>query len=258
VGERTGYPPGQFCWVDLATTDVQAAKAFYSGLLGWEAEDMPVDGGGVYSMARLDGKYVAAIAPQPPQQSQAGVPPMWNSYVAVESADAAADRAKELGATVHAGPFDVMEAGRMAVIQDPQGAFFMVWQAGRHFGAELVNAPGAWVWNELATPDLDGATAFYGGLFGWSISQFEGSPQVYMSIVNGDASNGGMRPVQPGEPPHWAVYFGTEDVEASLAKVEELGGTRIAGPIDIDFATIGIAQDPQGATFALYAGQLQP
>src|SRR5205807_3866905 len=108
------YSPGQFCWVDLSTTDVQAAKAFYSGLLGWEAEDMPVDGGGVYSMARLDGKYVAAIAPQPPQQGEAGVPPMWNSYVAVESADAAADRAKEVGATVHAGPFDVMEAGRMA------------------------------------------------------------------------------------------------------------------------------------------------
>jgi predicted enzyme related to lactoylglutathione lyase len=207
-------------------------------------------------MARLDGKYVAAIAPQPPQQSEAGVPPMWNSYVAVESADAAADRARELGATVHAGPFDVMDAGRMAVVQDPQGAFFMVWQAGRHFGAELVNAPGALAWNELATPDVDAAIAFYSALFGWTVGPFEGATEgPYFSIRNGEASNGGMRPLEPGVPPHWLAYFGTEDVEAALAKVEELGGSRHVGPLDIGVGTVGVAQDAQGATFGIYAGR---
>jgi uncharacterized protein len=258
MGERTQYTPGTFCWTDLTTTDPEGAKAFYGGLLGWEAEDMPVGDGDFYSMMRVDGKDVAAIAPQQPQQREAGAPPLWNSYVSVDSADAAAQRATELGATVHAPPFDVLDAGRMAVIQDPQGAFFMVWQPGRHYGAALVNAPGALVWNELASPDLDGSTAFYSGLFGWTIAPFEGSPEPYLSIKNGDASNGGIREARPGEPPNWLAYFGTEDIDAALAEVEELGGAKHAGPIDIQMAKIAIVQDPQGAIFALYAGALEP
>jgi uncharacterized protein len=179
--------------------------------------------------------------------------------VSVESADAAADRATELGATVHAPPFDVLEAGRMAVIQDPQGAFFMVWQARQHSGASLVNAPGALSWNELASPDLDASSAFYSDLFGWSIEPFEGSPQPYLIIKNHERGNGGIRELDPpGTPPHWLVYFAIGDIDAGLAKVEELGGTGHAGPIDIQIAKIGIVQDPQGAFFALYAGELQP
>jgi uncharacterized protein len=259
MGERTQHAPGTFCWTDLTTSDQPAAKAFYSGLLGWEADDMPVGDGAVYSMMRLDGHDVAAISPQQPQQREAGVPPTWNSYVAVESADAVAERAGELGATVHAPAFDVLDAGRMAVIQDPQGAFFMAWEPRRHVGATLVNAPGALVWNELASPDLEASAAFYGDLFGWTIAPFEASPQPYLSIRNGDANNGGIRELSPpGVPPHWLVYLGCEDIDAALAKVEELGGTRIDGPIDIQMAKIGIVQDPQGATFALYAGQLEP
>jgi uncharacterized protein len=259
MGERTQYTPGTFCWTDLATTDQEAAKTFYSGLFGWEAEDMPVGDGNFYSMMRLGGKDVAAIAPQPPMQRDAGVPPVWNSYVSVESADAAADRAKELGATVHAPAFDVLEAGRMAVIQDPQGAFFMVWQPKQHFGAALVNTAGAFVWNELSSPDTDAATAFYSDLFGWTITPFEGSPEPYLSIKNGEANNGGIRELnQPGVPPHWLVYFGVDDIDAGIAKVEELGGSKMVGPIEIQIAKIAIVQDPQGAAFAIYAGQLEP
>lgn len=259
MGERTQYTPGTFCWADLATTDREAAKTFYAGLLGWEAEDMPIPDGGFYSMMRVGGKDVAAIAPQPEQQREMGAPPAWNSYVSVESAEAAADRAKELGANVIAPAFDVMEAGRMAVIQDPQGAFFMVWEPRQHFGAALVNATGALVWNELVSPDLEASASFYRDLFGWTIEPFEGSPEPYLSIKNGDANNGGIRePNTPGMPPHWAVYFGVDDVEASLGTVEELGGTKLAGPIDIAIAKIGAVQDPQGAAFAIYAGQLEP
>jgi predicted enzyme related to lactoylglutathione lyase len=259
MGERTQYTPGTFCWADVSTTDQDAAKTFYTGLFGWEIEDLPVGDGVTYSMARIGGKSVAAISPQPQQQRDAGVPPLWNSYVSVESADAAADRAKELGATVHAPPFDVMEAGRMAVIQDPQGAFFMVWQAGQTFGAELVNAPGALCWNELASPDLDASAAFYRSLFGWTVEPFEGSPEPYLIIQNGDKANGGIRELSPpGVPPHWLVYFAVEDIDAGLAKLEELGGTKHAGPIDIGMAKIGVVADPQGAMFALYAGELQP
>jgi predicted enzyme related to lactoylglutathione lyase len=152
-----------------------------------------------------------------------------------------------------------MDVGRMAVIQDPQGAVFELWQPKAHFGAALVNAPGALVWNELASPDLDASSAFYGGLFGWTVAPFGGGSEPYLSIKNGDANAGGMRPLSPpGMPPHWLVYFGVEDLDAALAKVEELGGTKHAGPIDIGIAKIAVVADPQGAVFALYAGELEP
>jgi len=258
MGERSEYAPGTFSWTDLATTDQDAAKAFYTGLFGWEADDMPIGDGSVYSMMKVNGRDVAAIAPQQREQRDMGVPPVWNSYVTVESADAAAERAAELGATVAVPPFDVLEAGRMAVIQDPQGAFFMAWTPHRHIGAGLVNAPGALVWNELASPDLEASTAFYRDLFGWDISPFEQSPTPYLSIKNGDANNGGIRELdQPGVPPHWLAYFGIDDIDAGLAKVTELGGTVHAGPIDVGMAKLGIVQDPQGAAFALYDGELE-
>jgi predicted enzyme related to lactoylglutathione lyase len=257
MGERAQYAPGTFSWADLATTDPDAAKVFYAGLFGWQAEDMPVPGG-YYSMQRIDGKDVAAIAGQPPAQRDAGAPPAWQSYVTVASADAAAERAGELGGTVHAPAFDVMEAGRMAVIQDPEGAFFMVWEPKNHIGAGLVNAPGALCWNELAAANLDAAPDFYSQLFGWQVDAFEGGPMRYLMIKNGERNNGGMREKQPQEPPNWLVYFAVDDIDASLAKVAELGGGTIAGPFDMAMAKIAIARDPQGAVFALYAGELEP
>jgi predicted enzyme related to lactoylglutathione lyase len=257
MGERTQYTPGTFCWTDLTTTDQDAAKAFYGELFGWEAEDLPVGEGVSYSMQRIGGKDVAAISPQPLQQREAGVPPMWNSYVTVESADATAERASELGATVHAPPFDVMDVGRMAVIQDPQGAFFMIWEPKKQIGAQLVNVPGALCWNELGSPDVDASAEFYSALFGWETQSFEGM-EDYLVIMNRGRSNGGIRKLDPpGMPPNWAVYFAVEDIDAGLAKVEELGGTKHDGPIDIGMAKIGVVQDPQGAWFLLYAGQLE-
>jgi uncharacterized protein len=257
MGERSDYAPGTFCWAELTTSDQEAAKSFYRALLGWQAEDTPVgDAGSYYSMQLIDGKPVAAIAAQPEQQREAGVPPLWNSYVAVDSADAVAERAGELGATVHAPPFDVMSVGRMAVIQDPQGAFFMPWEARDHVGAALVNQPGALVWNELQSPDLDASAAFYGELFGWELEDSSSAVGRYLTIKNGDAYNGGIRELTPPSPPNWLVYFGVEDVESALATLSELGGSTIAGPIDIEIAKIAVVADPQGAVFALYAGQL--
>jgi uncharacterized protein len=258
MGERTSYTPGTFCWTDLTTTNQAGAKEFYGGLFGWQAEDRPVGEDVYYSMMRLDGKDVGAIAPQPQQQRDAGVPPVWNSYISVDDADSAVARATALGATAHAPAFDVLQAGRMAVLQDPQGAYFMVWQPREHFGAALVNAPGALSWNELASPDIDASSRFYGELFGWTVEEFPGVEERYMSIKNRGASNGAIgEPSQPDAPPHWLVYFGAEDIDAALARVTELGGTELAGPIDIGFAKFGVVQDPQGATFALYAGQFE-
>lgn len=259
MGQRTQYTPGTFSWTDLTTTDQAAAKEFYASLFGWQSNDLPVGDDFFYSMQLVGDQVVAAISPQPEQQREMGAPPVWNSYVTVESADAAVERAKELGATVHAPAFDVMQAGRMAVIQDPQGAFFEVWEPRENIGAGLVNAPGAMCWNELQTTDIDAAAAFYRDLFGWTAEPFEASPDPYLIIKNGERSNGGIRPLgQEGVPPHWLVYFAIDDIDAGLARAQELGGTKLAGPIDIGVAKIGVVQDPQGAVFALYDGELEP
>jgi predicted enzyme related to lactoylglutathione lyase len=258
MGERTEYTPGTFSWADLSTTDQEAAKAFYGGLFGWEADDRPAGEGVVYSMMRLDGEDVAAIGPQPQQQRDAGVPPTWNSYITVGSADAAAEAITAAGGQVHAGPFDVLDVGRMAVAHDPAGAFFMVWEPRTSIGAGLVNAPGALCWNELAAPDRDAAQEFYRRVFGWSYQAADDMPMNYVVIRRGDADNGGMRDPQPGEPPNWLVYFGTGDLERSLARAEELGGTRVAGPIALPWGGFGVVRDPQGATFALFNGDFDP
>ena len=114
------------------------------------------------------------------------------------------------------------------------------------------------MWNELGTTDLDAASAFYSSLFGWTVAPFEGSPEPYLSIKNGDANAGGMRAATPGAPPFWLAYFGVEDLDAAIAKVGELGGAVHAGPIDISIAKIAVVADPQGAVFALYDGELEP
>ncbi len=259
MGDRASYTPGTFSWADLSTSDQPAAKDFYSGLFGWEATDMPVGDGVVYSMMNSGGKPVAAISPQQQAQAEAGVPPTWNSYVTVTSADRAAERAGELGATVHAPPFDVMEAGRMAVIQDPQGAFFMVWEAGRHPGARRVNAHGALSWNELASPDVAASSKFYGDLFEWQIEPLEGMGMEYSTIrTAAGTSNGGIRPaLPPGTPPHWLVYLGIDDIDGGLSTVKELGGKALSEVIDMGPGRFAAAQDPQGAVFALYSGRFE-
>jgi predicted enzyme related to lactoylglutathione lyase len=255
MGERTKYTPGAFCWADLSTTDQDSAKSFYTSLFGWEPVDNPVGEGIVYSMMRIDGKDVAAISPQPEQQRKAGAPPAWNAYVSVESADRALERARGLGATIHADAFDVFDVGRMGVVQDPQGAYFLVWEPKSDIGAHLVNAPGALSWNELATVDMDASAGFYSELFGWSLDPMEGMQMPYMVIKNADGrSNGGIRPAQGPEPSYWLTYFGADDLDSTFAKLSELGGNQLLGPLDIAAGKIGIVQDPQGAVFALYAG----
>ncbi|HEX5224944.1 MAG TPA: VOC family protein [Solirubrobacteraceae bacterium] len=256
MAERDAYAPGTFSWVELAAADQRGAKEFYTALFGWDAEDRPVADDVVYSMMSLHGRHVAAIAPQPERQRAAGAPPMWNSFVTVESADAALDRAVELGGSAHAPAFDVFDAGRMAVVQDPQGAYFELWEPRGHRGAGLVNAPGALTWNELRTSDLDGAGAFYAALFGWRGDPFEGSPEPYVSLRNGDADAGGLCALGPREPtPHWLVYFGCADVGEALARAVGLGARKLQDPIEIGVGTVAQLLDPQGAAFALFAGR---
>lgn len=256
MGERTSYTSGTFCWTDLTTPDQDGAKRFYSSLFGWVADDVPLGQGASYSLQRLDGKSVAAISPQPPQQRDAGVPAAWNSYVAVESADAALVRARELGANVHADAFDVFDAGRMGVVQDPQGAYFCLWEARGHPGAQLVNQPGTLTWNELYSPDLEASTQFYADLFDWGISAMEDAPMPYRMVETAaGTSNGGITTME-GVPPVWLVYFGTDDIENSSSLAGDLGGQVRHGPVDIGWGRIAVLTDPVGATFALFEGRM--
>jgi predicted enzyme related to lactoylglutathione lyase len=256
MSNRTTYEPGTFSWVDLSTPDQPAAKTFYTELFGWQGDDQPVGDGAVYSMMRLDGADVAAISPQPEQQRNVGAPPTWNSYITVESADQTLGRASELGGTVHAPAFDVLDVGRMGVVQDPHGAFFMVWEPKLHIGASLVNAPGAMTWNELASPDVERSVDFYGQLFGWTAERMPTDEMDYRVIRRADGgTNGGIRAAMEGEPPHWLVYFGTDDLDASLATATGAGATNMAGPIEMAGGRFAVLQDPGGAIFALWGGE---
>jgi uncharacterized protein len=255
MGERTSYAPGTFCWVDLNTDDQDASKAFYAGLLGWEYEDTPIGDGIHYSMAQVDGLDVAAIAPMPPGTEVTH----WNCYVSVEDADATAALAGEHGATVVAEPFDVFDAGRMAIFADPQGAMLSVWQPKEHIGAGLVNAPGALSWNDLITPDLEASADFYRAVFGWRIEETPGSDGQYWSISNGERLNGGLMPMPPGAHPAWNLYFAVDDADAAVARAGELGGETVMGPMDIPNGTrLAVIRDPQGAVFSVGAGPMDP
>lgn len=256
MGERTSHEPGTFSWTDLSTTDQAAAKDFYGRLLGWEYDDQPAGEGIVYSMAKIGGRSVAAISPM--QQGMEGHPPYWTSYVTVEDADATAEKAASLGGNVLAPPFDVFTAGRMAVIQDPQKAALAVWEPRDSIGAELVNDPGALTINQLNTNDAEAAAAFYSELFGWTISPVEGGPAPYWGISNQGRVNGGMMNMPEGAPypPHWLVYFTHPSLEDAIATIEDGGGSVAVQPIEVPGGRILVALDPQGATFALFEGDV--
>jgi predicted enzyme related to lactoylglutathione lyase len=253
MGTRTEHAPGTFSWVDLTTGDGPAAKDFYGGLFGWEFEDSEIPGdGGVYTMCRLGGEPVAAIAP-----TTEDFPPHWNSYVTVTSADDAAAKAKDLGANLIQEPFDVLQAGRMAAFADPTGASLCVWEPRDAIGAGRLNEPGCLTWNELHTPDPDKALQFHTGLFGWSSEEMEtgeGNPR-YVVVRNGERSNGGIMDAQPGEPPNWLPYFVVESRDNAADKAKDLGGQEFA-KVDMQQGKIAVLADPQGAPFGIWEGEV--
>ena len=253
MGKRESYAPGTFCWVDLATSDAAGAKAFYGRLFGWEGEDMPVGEGRSYTMLRIDGLDVAALYDQGEEAGAAGVPPHWDSYVSVVDADEVAGRVEGLGGRVLAGPFDVFDSGRMAVVQDPAGAILSLWQPGRHIGARLVNDPGCLTWNDLATPDPDAAAAFYTALFGWEVTSR--APE-YATITNEGRLNGGIRR-ETELPPHWLPYFTAASLEAAATTAREAGGQVLAEGVQVPAGRIGVVLDPQGAPFAVFEGEVE-
>jgi predicted enzyme related to lactoylglutathione lyase len=271
--ERDGYIPGVPCWVDTSHPDPAAAAGFYEGLFGWETENvMPPGSEGKYYMARIRGGDVAAIGGIPE-----GAPDMatWNTYIWTESADESAAKVRDAGGKVLMEPFDVPNAGRMAVCADPEGAVFGVWQAREHKGSRIVNEHGSVNFNGLNTRDPEGAQSFYGSVFGWRAMPLPGGAAMWALPGYGDhlaekdpdvrervaelggppgfedvvASLNPIRDDQPDVPPHWNVTFATDDADQTASKAAELGGNVIVPPFDAPWVRMAVLADPQGATF---------
>ncbi len=255
------YPDGVFSWIDLATTDTEGAKSFYGALFGWSFLDLPTDSGTIYSMAQIEGYNVAGLGPLDSGMQEQGVPAHWSAYVKHADADSVAAKAAEAGGIVLVPPFDVMDSGRMTVIQDLGGATVGVWQPGQHIGAQLVNIPNTLTWNELQTNDIEAARTFYAAVFDWT---FEVDANDYVLCKAGDRGQAGMMKIEAEwgpVPPNWTNYFLVADVEASAAKVEELGGNLMVAPTAAgEVGKIAVAQDPQGAHFSIieYTGPAAP
>jgi predicted enzyme related to lactoylglutathione lyase len=248
------HPAGAFSWVELATTDQSGAKSFYTSLFGWSVTEFPMGPQDVYTIFRLQDRDAAAGYTMRPEERAQGIPSHWNLYVTVDNADHAASKAAELGGKVLQPAFDVMDAGRMAVVQDPTGAVFMVWQANKSTGIKITGVDGTFCWADLSTPDPEVAAKFYSGLFGWTM--MKGEKDDYLHIKNGEDFIGGIPPAahrKPGVPPHWLVYFYVSDVEGTATKAKELGATIYMPPRAMEnVGTISILADPQGAVFAIF------
>lgn len=246
MAERTSHAPGTPSWVDLGSPDPTAAAEFYSGLFGWQAEMDPRPEAGGYGLFSLRGKPVAGLGPQ----TNPDMPPYWAVYVSVADADATLAKVTAAGGTVVMDAMDVFDAGRMGVVQDPVGSFISIWQPNTMIGAALVNEPGTFGWNELATTDLPAASAFYQAVFGWGLEPHASSDQASIFTVDGGVVCG-AHAAGPGEFPAWSAWFGSDDVDASAAKAAELGGKVLMPPTDMDFGRGTVIADPQGAVFGI-------
>jgi uncharacterized protein len=240
----TSHQPGSFCWIELATTDDAAARAFYTQLFGWTVREIPLGEHGFYYILQKDGRDAGAL------YKEGRMPPNWVSYIAVSDADAIAEQAKTLGGEVHAGPFDVFDSGRMAMLGDPQGAHFAVWQPRAHPGVGVRDEPNALCWNELQARDVDAAKTFYTALFHWRAKE----SAEYTEWHLGEHAIGGMLPshAPPEVPSYWLPYFAVTDCDAAADKGRSLGATLLVPPMDIEnVGRFAVLQDPQGAAFAV-------
>ncbi len=256
----TKHLPGTFSWPELATTDQKAAVAFYRALFGWDVNEQPMGPAETYSIFQLNGSDVGAAHTMRPEEREFGAPPHWNAYVTVDNVEESAARAHDLGAVVVAPAFDVMDAGRMAVIQDPTGAMFQLWQPGKSIGAKTLSENGSLCWTELTTTDTFTAERFYTALFDWKPKHSApGSPMPYteFTVAGANGPSIGMMPKPPHMPANvpsfWMPYFMVASVDASIEKAKSLGGQVHFGPMTIpDGGTFAALADPQGAAFAVF------
>jgi len=249
--EMDRYANGVPSWLDLGSDDLDATKAFYTGLFGWELAEGPPEAGG-YTLCLLGGRTVAGLGPK-----MGPGPTVWNQYVNVDDADATAAAAEAVGGSVMLAPFDVLAFGRMGFIVDPAGAVVGLWQPNEHLGAQLVNEPGSFCWSELQSRDLDAVLPFYQQVFGWTVGDVAEGPQRYVEFKSDGRAIAGSMPMPaevPAEvPSYWGVYFAVADTDATIARATELGAALVFGPQDIPAGRFAALSDPQGAMFSVIA-----
>jgi predicted enzyme related to lactoylglutathione lyase len=268
MSERDGFQEGVPCWVAAVFPDPEGAVDFYTELFGWEAFNlMPSDHPGDYFLCMLNGRKAAGIvsehgAPPPPQ-------PVWGTHIWVESADEAVAKATAAGGSVVAETFSSPAGGRMAVLADPTGAVFCVWEPGEHRGAEVVNEPGAWAMSVLNTRDPERSEDFYRAVFGWAPEAMGSNGGPMLMRLPGFVGGEPLQPVPrdvvavmapmsgdefPDEvPSHWSVDFWVKDADETAERAAELGGTVIAPPFDVPGVGMreAVLADPQGAAFSV-------
>jgi predicted enzyme related to lactoylglutathione lyase len=243
-------PDGTPCWTDLSVPDVAKASAFYGSVFSWTMLPSTPQTGGL--VAEIDGLSVAGVGPKmsPPE-----VPAMWVTYMAASDADATASKINASGGHLVMEPTDVMDAGRMVVASDPAGFLFGVWQAREFPGAQIVNEPGAMVWNEQISSDFEGSKAFYAAVFGYEYGDMSRGGLSYATIKVDGRDVGGIGGLHAGPsagtPAGWRVYFGTADTDASVAQVQRNGGAVICEPVDHPYGRMSTVADDQGARFSL-------
>jgi len=260
----TTYPAGVPCWIDTFQPDPEAAAQFYGPLLGWTFDEpaaMPSGLAGEYRTARSGGRLVAGIGQAPVEFPSA----VWTTYIAVGDVDAAAERAAAAGGGRIVGPTSHGDGGRMAVLTDPVGVAFGIWQAGARRGAEQVNEPGSWTMSSLHTPAPGDSEAFYGRVFGWRLETAADAPMRFWRLdghVGGQAEQPMPRdvvavlaPIGEGDPtpPHWSVALTVSNVDATARRASELGGTVLLAPTDTPGFRSAVIADPQGGVVALTA-----
>ena len=250
--KRETAPVGAPCWIDLFTTDTDRTRAFYGDLFGWTSEDAGPDYGGYVNFAK-DGVPVAGCMRN---DGEAGAPDAWSVYLAVTDAKETVDAAVAAGGQVVVPAMDVMDLGRMAVVTDAGGAGIGIWQPGLHAGFGVVDEPGAPTWFELHTRSYDDSIAFYRTVFGWETSTVSDAAEFrYSTLGEGDDALAGIMDatafLPEGVPAHWSVYFGVDDVDATLGRIVELGGAIADPAADTPYGRLATATDPTGARFKL-------
>jgi uncharacterized protein len=254
------HAPGSFCWIELATSDQSAAKSFYASLFGWDHNDSPMGPDSLYTTFTLDGRKAAACYTLQPDERSQGIPPHWNLYVCVTSADATTKRAGESEGNIFCGPFDVATHGRMSTIADPTGAVFSIWEPKDHPGLGVERQNASFCWADLSTPDPMRASQFYQDVFGWT---FRAGQENYLHIANAGEDDyiGGIPPASmrdPNAPPHWLIYMQVDDCDSATAKAKDLGAKIFTGPMTIEHVgRMTFLADPQGAAFALFQPENQ-
>jgi predicted enzyme related to lactoylglutathione lyase len=244
--------PNTVVWADLATPDLNKARAFYGELLGWSFTGGDDAQTGFYTTGNRDGRRVAALSTMMPDMPG---PSAWTIYIGTENADQTATKVQAAGGRVMQPPMDVMEYGRMAIFADPSGAAFGVWQPKTHTGAQVVNEPGSMAWHEVYTRNGAKAREFYQRVFGLKPQKMEGGGMDYWTLHNGDETVAGLMPMGdsfPKEvPSHWNTYFAVTDTDAAAKKVQQLGGRVVQPPSDTPYGRMASVADPFGAEFSL-------